>query len=324
MQGQFDKLLAQYTSLFKQMMSELMVNNKNNVMVRNLIGRNLKHDNNYYHINNYGFASVYDNEAWQKRSDSCNTPAIWHSFRDNMFPEFLTGPNMGVEQACGVAGYNIHNHTSGEQSWVDIKGVRHVYPSGVWDNRHASCQGTPRDLTDIEYKGIPEGTKMDPTTICQKLNVNPAIIKNLYLLNTKLQTLGKKLLANTTSLVGGNEHLQSEITQVHNNMMATMKRLEGDQAKLTDGFINLGNTGVQLDHGDFKTNVEGAKRSSELFLRMNYIKYLIGLILVVLLVIFSFVNYPSSEQSTIATFILLLVILVVLVHFWNFISQKLF
>jgi hypothetical protein len=318
---QFNKLLAKYTALHKQMMSELMINN-NRPALQNFAGKNVKHDNNYYYINNFGFSHVYDNEAWKSRSNGCSSEPI--DIASDEFGHLLTGPNMGIKQSCNVAGFNISNKSSGEQSWVDIKGVRHVYPKDIWDKRNSSCQGMPRPLTDDEYNSIPDGTKMDSNTVCSKLNVNPEILTNLAKLNAQLLTLGNKLLANTKSLVGGNEHLDAEITKVHNQTVATMKKLEGDKQNLTNNVVNLGHSGVQLNQSAFNNNNEGSRRSSELFLRMNYIKYLVGLIFVVLLVLFSFVTYPSNEQSTIATLILLLVILVVLSHFWSFISSKLF
>ena len=320
LQDQFNKILAEYTRLFKSMMDELMVNN-NRPELQNFAGKNVKHDNNYYHVNNFGFAHVFDNEAWKSRSSSCVGDSV--DITSDEFDNLLTGPNMGNGQACKVAGYNIHNSTSGEQSWVDIKGVRHIYP-GRFVDKHASCQGQPRSLTDEEYKSIPEGTSMDGNTMCTALNVNPAITTNLDKLNNELQTLGNKLLANTTTMISGNDHLQSEITDAHNNMVATLKRLEGDKHSLNQGNINMGYSGVQLHQESYNTNIAGAKRSSELFLRMNYLKYLLGLIFVVLIVIFSFANYQSSEHSNIATIILLMVILVVLYHFWTFIYTKLF
>jgi len=115
---QFNKLLAKYTTLHKQMMNELMVNN-NRPALQNYAGKNVKHDNNYYHINNFGFTHVYDNEAWKSRSAGCSTEPI--DITADEFGNLLTGPNMGVKQGCNVAGYNIQNKSSGEQSWVDIK-----------------------------------------------------------------------------------------------------------------------------------------------------------------------------------------------------------
>lgn len=320
LQNQFSKILAKYTTLFKSMMDELMVNN-NRPELQKFAGKNVKHDNNYYHVNNYGFAHVFDNEAWKSRSNSCIGNPV--DITSDEFDNLLTGPNMGNGQACKVAGYNIHNSTSGEHSWVDIKGVRHVYPNQNTD-KHASCQGEPRSLTDEEYKSIPEGTKMNSNTMCNALNISPAITTNLDKLNNELQTLGNKLLTNTTKMISGNDHLQSEITDVHNNMVATLKRLEGDKHTLNQGKVNMGYSDIQLDQESYNTNIAGAKRSSELFLRMNYLKYLLGLFFVVILLIFSLANYRSNEKSTIANGILLIVILMVLYHFWSLISSKLF
>ena len=321
MQDKFNKLLANYTTDYKQMTHELMINNTRPEL-QNFAGKNIKHENNFYHVNNFGFGQVYDNKAWKDRSDSCASSPI--NITSDEFGNLLTGPNMGNGQACNVAGYNIHNKKSGEQSWVDIKGVRHVYPNDTWDKRSASCQGTPRSLSEAEYQGIPEGTKMDSNTLCNKLNVNPAIIKNLAKLNAELLTLGNQLIAHTTSMTGSDEHIQSEITKAHNSMVATLKRLNGDKHQLKKSMTNMGNTGVQLNNADLTNNIQGAKRNSELFLTMNYMKYVTSFIFVILLVLYSFASFPSSKQSTISSIILVLVILVALFHFWTFISGKLF
>ena len=319
---EFNNLLTQYTTQYKLMMDELMINN-NRPELRNFAGKNVKHDNNnFYHINNFGFSHKYDNKAWKNRSVSCSTEPV--DISSDEFDTFLPVENMGSGQSCNVAGFNIHNKKSGEQSWVDIKGVRHIYPEEMGDERNASCQGTPKSLSDTEYNTIPEGTKMDSNTQCNKLNVDPKIIENLAKLNIRLQALGNQLLSHTTSMVGSDEHIQDEITNVHNSMVATLKRLEGHKQQFNNTKINLGNTGVQLNREALNTNIQGSKRSSELFLRMNYMKYVVGLIFVILLVLFSFISFPSSKQSTMSSIILILVILVVLFHFWTFISKKLF
>jgi hypothetical protein len=321
LQDEFNKILAQYTTMYTQMSNELMINN-NRPELQSFAGKNIKHENNYYHVNNFGFTHEYDNTIWENRSTSCSTKPV--DITPDDFGNLLSGPNMGNHQACNVAGYNIHNQTTGEQSWVDIKGVRHIYPKDIWDKRSASCQGTPKSLSETEYQSIPEGTKMDPNTQCNKLNIDPAILTNLAKLNAQLLTLGNQLLTDTTSMVGSNEHIQAEITKVHDRTSATLKRLDGENQQLQLSLTKVGNSGVRLDRNSLHNNIEGAKRSSEVFLRMNYIKYVAGLIFVILLVLFSFLSFPSSKQSTVSSIILILVILVVLFHFWTFISEKLF
>ena len=59
-------------------------------------------------------------------SNSCSKEPI--DITVDEFNKLLKGPNMGVGQSCDVAGYNVQNKSSGEHSWVDIKGVRHIYP----------------------------------------------------------------------------------------------------------------------------------------------------------------------------------------------------
>ena len=109
---------------------------------------------------------------------------------------------------------------------------------------------------------------------------------------------------------------------IHNKLQAVNN--------LTDDFgaqrIKMGQSDVAstLSNLDLNRTIEATTRDTEIILRMNYLKYLVGLIIVVLLVIFSFYNFSSDRQSGISIIILLLVIIAVLYNFWNFISRKFF
>lgn len=320
LETQFNKLLAQYTTQYKLMVKEIMANNNQSVLQK-YANHNVKHNNNYYHVNEFGFAQGYDNDAWNNRSVSCSQDPV--EITSDEFSKLLGGPNMGKGQACNVAGFNIENHETGESSWVDIKGVRHVYPKDVWDKRNSSCTMTPRALDATEYNAIVKGSEMTENAFCERLNVDPKILQNLANLNKQLLSLGTQLLEETHKLSTTDNNLNTSIQGLQKSINTKLKQLQKTDNQFNNN-IKLGNagSGVMIGGDALNRSIEASTRNSELILRMNYLKYIGGLFLVIFLVIFSFSTFAATSPSTISIIIILLVIVAVLYNFWNYIYLK--
>jgi hypothetical protein len=316
----FNKVLAQYTTQYQLMAKEIMANNNQSVLQK-YANHNVKHNNNFYHVNEFGFAQGYDNDAWGNRSVSCSQDPV--EITSDEFSKLLGGPNMGKGQACNVAGFNVENADNGEASWVDIKGVRHVYPKDVWDKRNPSCTMTPRALSADEYNAITKGTDMTETTFCERLNVDPKILQNLANLNKQLLNLGTQLLTETHKLSSSDATLNTGIKTLQKSISSKLKQLQHVDQSFNNN-IKLGNagSGVMIGGDALNRSIEASTRDSELILRMNYLKYIVGLILVIFLVIFIFTTFSSDRQSVVSVIILLLVVVAVLYNFSNYIYLK--
>ena len=210
------------------MAKELTANNSQPVLQK-YANHNVKLNNNYYHVNEFGFAQAYDNDAWNNRSVTCSQDPV--EITSDEFSKLLGGPNMGKGQACNVAGFNVENSDSGEASWVDIKGVRHIYPKDVWDKRNASCTMTPRALSADEYNAITKGSDMTETAFCERLNVDPKILQNLANLNKQLLSLGTQLLNETHKLSGADATLNTQVTALQTKINEQLKKLEHVDSK---------------------------------------------------------------------------------------------
>lgn len=322
LEQQFNRLLAQYTTQYQLMANELMANNNLSVLQK-YANHNVKHNNNYYHVNEFGFAQGYDNDAWGNRSVSCSQDPV--EITSDEFSKLLGGPNMGKGQACNVAGFNVENAENGEASWVDIKGVRHVYPKDVWDKRNPSCTMTPRALDATEYNSIVKGSEMTETTFCERLNVDPKILQNLANLNRQLLNLGTQLLEETHKLSASDTTLNNGIKILQKTISSKIKQLQQVDQSFNSS-IKLGNagSGVIIGNDAINHSIEASTRDSELILRMNYLKYIGGLLLVIFLVIFIFTTFSSDRQGVVSVIILLLVVVAVLYNFWNYIYLKFF
>ena len=230
---------------------------------------------------------------------------------------------MGKGQSCNVAGFNVENSDTGEASWVDIKGVRHVYPKDVWDKRNSSCTMTPRALSAEEYNNIIKGSDMTENAFCERLNVDPKILQNLANLNKQLLSLGTQLLGETHKLSTTDNNLNTSIQGLQKSINTKLKQLQKTDNQFNNN-IKLGNagSGVMIGGDALNRSIEASTRNSELILRMNYLKYIGGLFLVIFLVIFSFSTFAATSPSTISIIIILLVIVAVLYNFWNYIYLK--
>lgn len=322
LEQQFNRLLAQYTTQYQLMANELMSNNNLSVLQK-YANHNVKYNNNYYHVNEFGFAQGYDNDAWANRSVSCSQDPV--EITSDEFSKLLGGPNMGKGQACNVAGFNVENAENGEASWVDIKGVRHVYPKDVWDKRNPSCTMTPRALDATEYNAIVKGNEMTESSFCERLNVDPKILQNLANLNRQLLNLGTQLLEETHKLSSKDATVNTGIKTLQQTINSKLKQLQHVDQSFNSS-IKLGNagSGVMIGGDALNRSIEASTRDSELILRMNYLKYIGGLLLVIFLVIFVFASFSSDKQSVVSVIILLLVVVAVLYNFWNYIYLKFF
>lgn len=322
LEQQFNRLLAQYTTQYQLMAKELMSNNNLSVLQK-YANHNVKYNNNYYHVNEFGFAQGYDNDAWANRSVSCSQDPV--EITSDEFSKLLGGPNMGKGQACNVAGFNVENAENGEASWVDIKGVRHVYPKDVWDKRNTSCTMTPRALDATEYNAIVKGNEMTESSFCERLNVDPKILQNLANLNRQLLNLGTQLLEETHKLSSKDATVNTGIKTLQQTINSKLKQLQHVDQSFNSS-IKLGNagSGVMIGGDALNRSIEASTRDSELILRMNYLKYIGGLLLVIFLVIFVFASFSSDRQSVVSVIILLLVVVAVLYNFWNYIYLKFF
>lgn len=322
LEQQFNRLLAQYTTQYQLMAKELMSNNNLSVLQK-YANNNVKHNNNYYHVNEFGFSQGYDNDAWGNRSVSCSRDPV--EITSDEFSKLLGGPNMGKGQACSVAGFNVENAENGEASWVDIKGVRHVYPKDVWDKRNASCTMTPKALDATEYNSIVKGSDMTETSFCERLNVDPKILQNLANLNKQLLNLGTQLLQETHKISSNDATINTHIETLQKTINNKLKQLQHVDQSFNES-IKLGNagSGVMIGGSALNHSIEASTRDSELILRMNYLKYIGGLLLVIFLVIFIFATFSSDRQSVVSVIILLLVAAALLYNFWNYIYLKFF
>ena len=326
--NEFNQLLAQYTAQYKIMANELIQNN-NKEILQKYANSNIKLNNEFYFVNEYGFAHKYDateNPTTGTISASCNFTKPPTEVTTLEFNQLLSGQKMGLKQSCGIAGYNVENSSNGEKSFIDIKGVKHIYSGEVWNKKHESCYLDKKSITNDEYKNIPLGTAMTETTFCATINVDPLVLQRLLTLNKQLQTLGNTVLTEmnliSTSQPGIN--INNNVNLIRNSITDRLAELNNSQQEIVrigDEYNSTGNIGVVTDSSN---TIKARTRDTQILVNMNYLKYMIGFILVVFLIIMTFYVFSYEISSPLLILLLIILIILVLFNFFNFMYNKLY
>ena len=330
--NEFNELLRQYTTQYKIMADELIQNN-NKEILQKYANSNIKLNNEFYYVNEFGFAHKYDaNETPTTGtiSSSCNFEKPPTEITTLEFNKLLSGRKMGSKQACNVAGYNIENSANGEKSFVDIEGVKHIYTGETWNNKHESCNllkisPNIKLISDDEYKNIPSGNAMTTTTFCATINVDPLVLEKILTLNKQLQELANNALSEISSITtmqpSTNNNDVNFIRSSITNKLEELNKSQQDILRIGDEYKSTGNIGLVSDSSN---TIKARARDTQIVVNMNYLKYIIGFVLVVFLIIMTFYIFSYEITSPFLLLLLIILIILVLFNFFNYMYYKLY
>ena len=265
----FNRTLSEYSATYRSFVQEMLEKTQSQKDVKEYYGKVISEDGgNYSYVNDFGYTHRYSNDAWTKNSDSC--PSDPTTVSDGDSTELLSsGPDMGVGQACGMAGTNIKNKTTGEVAWVDIKGFKHIYSSPVWDAKDSTCNTSVTSLEASSYDAIPSGSPMVSTTSCEQLDVNPGTWQKLSQLNDKLVSLAGQMNKELGDMKVADNKLKQDLTNQQASLNSYVTTLQDDKKRM--GHFNA----------SFAT-VSGEQENSGLLLNSNRLHYLVWFLLAIM------------------------------------------
>jgi len=205
LENEFNQTLVQYNTVYK-LFNESIVQPNTIKDLTPYLGKNIKtNDGNYAYINDYGYTHKYSTDAWANKDISCNldTDVL------DTDSSFQLGPDMGIQQPCGIAGKNIQNTQTNEYAWVDIKGYKHIYSSDVWNTKNSGCDADVITLSNDTYNAIPSGTNMTSTDTCIQSDIDPNVWTQLVQLNDTLYQIAKQISVNLGTVVVEDAQLQT-------------------------------------------------------------------------------------------------------------------
>lgn len=244
--SKFDELVSKYMTLKQQIFEDIMQDRERRDKNYSYFGKSVYYDSAYWYVNNYGTAHKYEQggKAWQDKSKSC--PQNISASVD--LSDFTIGPEMVASQACGVAGNNIMNENTGEISWVDVDGYRHVYSNDVYKNRPPMCNKEPKVLSSVEYSAIPEGPPMTKNDFCFTSNINKDDYTKLMDLNKEIMKVANELSKTLPVLREADKISETAIETERSKLLEKIKLMEKEELNINSRLDKL-NTITQEDDG---------------------------------------------------------------------------
>jgi len=294
-ENEFNRTLAEYTNTYKHFMQELLNKNQTQKNVNQYFGKVISgNDGNYAYVNDFGYTHRYSNDAWLKNDKTCPNTVLPISADD--FKLMNQGPDMGIGQACKIAGQNIQNTDTDEIAWVDIKGFKHIYPAKIWENKIKDCDISPIKISGLAYNNISSGTPMNETSVCSQMDVNPVLLDKLNKLNNQLISLAKSMI--------------DEINNISVNNTSLKDKLTYKKEQLTEHINNFNHQkNLSFSGKDFIT-IQGEEENSLSYLNYNYYNYLWWCIFIILIILFILFRGTIGVSDNLETFIILAIVII--------------
>ena len=314
LEDEFNRVLVNYTKNYNLLIGELL-HNQSSTILQKYAGQNIKlaDTKKIYYVNNYGFTHEYSD--FSKKANSCSSEPIEINRED--FKKLPNADTMPTGMDCGIAGYNIEDKTTGDMAWIDIRGTSHTYSKNIWENRSETCKGIPvKQVNHSNIVALSPGTSMTEKTMCNRLNVDPKLLRNVAMLNEKLISLAKELLIDTEKLAVTDVELKHQLQKLRSEIQNKIGTLETDKTKLTTGRHDISNK--------FNPNLENIRRDTELRVTSNFTIYLVWLVLCIGIIALTIYSLLSSNQSIGAQAVILIVAIIVLYKILMYLYNSIF
>ena len=237
LEDQFNRLLSEYTKTVRLIAIQTVEKNEKKNIGKSLYGKvvNFKNGQKAY-INKYGYGHKFSPDAWEKRDKSCNSIEECQGVGcDLVFNSIPLKEDMIPGQPCGIEGSNIQNTSSKEYAWVDIYGVKHVYPDDVYKDKEKTCNKTPVLLSSNAYNSIPSGNKMTLNTPCLNMDVDVNLFIRLNKINHELLQIATDMNDELNKIqVNDKTHLLNEYKKRGKILGDNIKKLKMDRERINN------------------------------------------------------------------------------------------
>jgi hypothetical protein len=291
---EFNSTLVEYSNTYKLFMDDLIkrtnVEENSKKYLDNVVSQN---DKDYVYVNKFGYTHKYSSDAWINNDSSCSKNPLTISTLD--YNKLKSGPDMGLGQACKIAGQNVQNEITNEIAWVDIKGYKHIYTNSIWEKKLDSCRKyNPLKLSEKAYNNIPTGSPMTETTMCSQLDMDPLIWDKLSNLNDKLISLAITIVKEMDSIHTEDSGIKDQLNEKQILLNNYIKQLNDDKS-------------MNLDQKTYDIT-EGKYANSNNYLKYNQSQYIVLLLLLIFIVITLIRTMNSDDSNVTPLFILVLLI----------------
>ena len=311
----FNEAMVEYSRDYK-LLIEQVLQNQNNPILQKYAGKNVKlegSDNEYYYVNNYGFLQKYNN--FERRPLSCQQEAI--NIPNQDFTKLPLGQDVPSGVDCGLEGNNVQDETTGEFSWINIKGERFDYPTDMWDKRSTSCkEANLKKVNTSNIVGLTSSGNLTEDSLCNRLHADPTLLNNVQNLNKKLTRLGEEILVDIEKLSISDIETQSKINTTRDEISKKLKELRKDFVEIKNGEFTITN--------EFNPNLEELRRDTRFRARSNFTRYLLLLFIAILLIILTVYTLLSNNNNIMAQSVIAFVCIYAIYLFLRYIYNLVF
>ena len=297
----FNKTLAEYTEVYKSFSEDLLMRNQTKQKVVNYLGKVISgSDGDNYYVNNFGYTHKYRKNDWKHNNKSCPDSTVEYNGPMSNFQKALP---MNKGQPCKVAGQNIKNKETGEESWVDIKGIKHPYSN---NEKNKSCSTKPIILSSKDYNLIPTGSAMTNTDECLALDVNPKLWSQLQNLNIKLRDQAIILTNEINAMNIENTEMKNQFIYRRQQLIKYIEEIDESRNE-------------NLHNNKLLVQISGEQSDSNLRMNSNYYQYILWIFLMIMIVMLTISAFNSDNKnvSGIAYVIISIFVLLLLVNIYK-------
>ena len=200
----------------------------NNANIDNL--QNSQTWNTYLKGGDWGCAPEFSKQWWI--NNKCKTnPVDDHTSICNInLNSIKKGYNMTNNIPCKIAGKLVRNIQDNELAWVDMHGIKHVFPDTKMQDKLDGCNTKITvSLKAAEYHAIPLGEPMNKESICQHINVDDRKYKRLLKLNKKLEAIANKMLLKLESIASVDINTEKDIMSKKSNIKSLLEKIKKER-----------------------------------------------------------------------------------------------
>lgn len=270
---EFNKTLAHYASLHNSYFEDQLKPNKN------------QNNDNYNYIHQQGELLKYNiTNNTNNNADVINNSA----------------------SILNYAGKNVRNAQTGEIAWVDIKGVKHIYSAGMWEDKvrdkDSLCSADVVLLNSDVYNKIPVGSSMMKDSKCStSISMNPATWMNLNDLSAKLVSLANKISKESNNSTTTHSVYNNQLQQYQSNLSNKINELSQHQQSRSINNLDL-------------TTLEGSYETTNALVIAQYYQYLVWIILTIT-VLFLLIKLTTLDDELQMVHIILLIVVLFIIYF---------
>jgi hypothetical protein len=282
LEDRFNKTLGEYARTSDQINELLLRRHHKGLDSYNGMIVTTDGDQSFVYVNDYGFTHKYPRESPKAEpllDQSCEKLKR-AKIKQSTLNKLQKGRAMSPGEPCGIAGKNVQRGDSDEHAWISIDGLKHVYPTHVWQKKNESCRVPAIKLSDAAYDAIPSGSAMTTSAECEQGGgVSPALWDQLYKLNGEL--------AHLTQL------LTKEVDNLATTDMKLTQKLEEQKMQLAEHTSSLVSDRKKIEN-NFQTAI-GANQDARLKMQSDWVHYIVWVILAVTVV--SIVIHAASMNA---------------------------